>query len=379
MRPLAVVVSYRLGGADGVSVEAAKWARALESLGFAIRTVAGAGTADVVLPGLGIDPTVAPPRLAVLERALAGAAVVIVENICSLPLNPGAGAALCEALAGRAAVFHHHDLPWQRAHLAHLPPPPTGERWVHVTINDRSRRELAASGIAAARLWNRFATPFAPGFSPGFSPGDRSGTRASLGVGEGRPLLVQPTRALRRKGIAAGLALAGALGAVYWLLGPAEDGYGAELERLLAAAGAAGVEWRWPLEAAAGASVADAYAAADAVLLPSSWEGFGNPVLEGIAAGRPVAVGDYPVVGELRAAGLRLFRIDDPERLRCELESPDPALLAHNRSVLRERFSLSTLADELRGLLRTASVALPTSPGTEGQLGGHRRVLEADQ
>lgn len=371
MRPLAVVVSYRLGGADGVSVEAAKWAGALASLGFALRTVAGAGAADVVLPGLGIDPTVAPPPPAVLARALEGADVVIVENLCSLPLNPGAGAALCEALAGHAALFHHHDLPWQRAHLAHLPPPPTGERWVHVTINDRSRRELAASGIPAVRLWNRFATSV--------SPADRAGTRASLGVEEGRPLLVQPTRALPRKGIAAGLALARALGAVYWLLGPAEDGYGAALERLLAGAETAGVEWRWPLDAVPGASVADAYAAADAIVLPSSWEGFGNPVLEGVAAGRPVAVGDYPVVGELRAAGLHLLRIDDSERLRCELESPDPALLAHNRSVLRERFSLSSLAEELRGLLRAASVALPTLPGTEGQLGEHRRVVEADQ
>lgn len=371
VRPLAVVVSYRLGGVDGVSVEAAKWGRALEGLGFALRTVAGAGAADVVLPGLGADPTVAPPPSAALARALEGADVVVVENLCSLPLNPGAGAALCEVLAGHAAVFHHHDLPWQRAHLAHLPPPATGGRWLHVTINDRSRRELAASGIPARRIWNRFASPL--------GRGDRAGTRASLGVGARRPLLVQPTRALPRKGIAAGLALAGALGAVYWLLGPPEDGYDAELERLLAGAEAAGIEWRWPLDAAAGASVADAYAAADAVVLPSSWEGFGNPVLEGVAADRPVAVGDYPVVGELRAAGLRLFRIDDPERLRSELEAPDHALLAHNQSVLRERFSLSTLADELRGLLRAVGVALPTSPGGEVQVGEHRRVVEADQ
>ena len=41
--PEAVVVSYRLGGADGVAVEAAKWEWALRELGFTVRRVAGGG------------------------------------------------------------------------------------------------------------------------------------------------------------------------------------------------------------------------------------------------------------------------------------------------------------------------------------------------
>ena len=39
--PEAVVVSYRLGGADGVAIEAAKWEWALRELGFTVRRVAG--------------------------------------------------------------------------------------------------------------------------------------------------------------------------------------------------------------------------------------------------------------------------------------------------------------------------------------------------
>src|SRR4029078_12549395 len=41
MPPVAVQLSYRLGGADGVAVEARKWEWALQELGFPLRPVAG--------------------------------------------------------------------------------------------------------------------------------------------------------------------------------------------------------------------------------------------------------------------------------------------------------------------------------------------------
>src|SRR5271165_7558460 len=52
------VVSYRLGGEDGVSIEAAKWAWAFRQLGFDVTTVAGSGDADLVLSGLAADADV---------------------------------------------------------------------------------------------------------------------------------------------------------------------------------------------------------------------------------------------------------------------------------------------------------------------------------
>ena len=144
------MVSFRLGGEDGVAIEAAKWAGALGLLGWTVRTVAGAGPVDTVLPGLTMDAP-EPPSRSEVDGALADADLVIVENLLSLPLNPGAAAVVATACAGRPTVLHHHDLPWQRPHLAHLPPPPDDAAWAHVTINELSRVELATHGIAATR------------------------------------------------------------------------------------------------------------------------------------------------------------------------------------------------------------------------------------
>jgi len=333
------MVSYRLGGGDGVAVEAAKWAGALGLLGWTVRTVAGAGPVDVLLPGLAIGAAEPPSRVDV-ARALAGADLVIVENLCSLPLNPAAAAVVAAACAGRPTVLHHHDLPWQRPQLAHLPAPPDDAAWAHVTINELSRMELAGRGIVATTLYNSFdADP---------PPGERSALRAALGLREETCLLLQPTRALARKNVAGAIALAEALDATYWLLGPAEDGYGPELERLVAGArcpvlrGQPDGDW----------SVGDAYAASDAVLLPSSWEGFGNPSVESATHRRPLAIGPYPVAAELAAFGFQWFDAADPAPLGRWLRRPDARLLAHNHAVAADHFNLADLPTRLAEVLR---------------------------
>ena len=145
--------------------------------------------------------------------ALAGADLVIVENLCSLPLNPPAAAVVAGACRGRPAVLHHHDLPWQRAHLAHHPPPPDDPAWAHVTINDLSRKR---AGVAGHRRDDRLQH-----LRPRPARGRRERRPATRsGVGGTTRLLLQPTRALARKNVGGAIALAEAVGATYWLLGP---------------------------------------------------------------------------------------------------------------------------------------------------------------
>ncbi len=342
----AAIVSFRLGGHDGVSVEAEKWSAALQALGFEVTTVAGEGPVDHLVPGLAIGAP-EPPRPGEVDRVIDAADLVVVENLCSLPLNPAAARAVAEACRGRATILHHHDLAWQRPHLGIDDPPPSDPTWRHVTINELSRRELAARGIEAMTLYNRFDTRPALG--------ERDATRASLGVGDDERVVLQPTRALPRKNIEAALELASTMRATYWLLGPAEDGYDDELSRLVRGAGCRVLLGPGPTAG----RVADAYAACDLVVLPSSWEGFGNPSIESAVHRRPLAIGPYPVARELAEFGFGWFALEDVAAIERWLATRDPALLEHNWMVADTHFSLRDLPDRLAQLLGTMAVDPP--------------------
>lgn len=346
--PTAAVVSFRLGGADGVSVEAAKWRWALERLGLDVVGVAGEGDAERIVPELAMASRAEPDHEAVAS-ALAGADVVVVENVCSLPLNPGAARAVAWALRGRPGVLHHHDLAWQRPQFAGSGPPPDDAAWRHVVINWLSRRELAAHGIEATVVYNTF--------DPRPPEGRRRAVRAALGLADSDRLVLQPTRALSRKRVHAGLALAADLGATFWLLGAPEDGYGPALDRVLE-------EARCPVRTGAVvgdgtlSSIDDAYAACDVVALPSSWEGFGNPALESATHRKPLLVGDYPVARELQGFGFEWFFDTPADRtsLARWLESPDPSMLDRNAAIARRYFSLTDLPRRVGTLLRAMGI-----------------------
>lgn len=285
----------------------------------------------------GGDEGLATPRSDDIAAAVAGADLVIVENLCSLPLHPSATVVVADVLRGRPALLHHHDLPWQRERFAGVEGwPPDDPAWAHVTINETSRADLTDRGIDS--------TTIRPGIDVHVPPGDRTAARAALGLTDSDRLLLHPVRAIERKAIPVAIALAEALGATYWLTGPAEEGYGPTLAAVLAAA-------RCPTVHRVASSLTDAYAAADAVALPSTWEGFGIPLAEAAVHRRPIAVGRFPAAGELAALGFRWFPPDDATPLATFLEEPDEDVHDANQALVRTHLSLERVADDIGRLL----------------------------
>jgi glycosyltransferase involved in cell wall biosynthesis len=302
------------------------------------------------MPFLAIDPPDdVEPSADQLAGALLGADLVIVENLCSLPLNFDAASLAANVLDGHEGrvLFHHHDLPWQRAGLpTPTNVPPNRANSLHVTINDHSRVQLEHRGFRALTLRNAFD------LEP--PRGDRDRTRAAFGFMPDELVVVQPTRAIPRKNIPAAISFVGELARLdperrvrLWITGPAEDGYDDVLARLVA-------ESAVPVTVGRAATAADAYAAADLVLFPSTWEGFGNPVIESIAHRRPLAVGNYPVLDELRAFGVHLLSIDDVEGVDAWLRSPDPSVFERNVELVRPYCSLRDLPGRISAAFATA-------------------------
>ncbi len=329
-------VAPALGADDGLSAASEVWQRAFRTLGAEVTTVAGDGRADLVLPGLAAGPAGTLDKDA-LAAALAGAGLVVVENPCSDRFDAGAGSFLLALLRGRRALLRHHDLPWQRPGSTDDSAPPDDASWRHVTVNERSRLELSAKGVRAETVYNMFDVEV--------RPGDRERTRAAVGAGEG-PLLLQPTRAAASKNVAGGLLLASRLGASFWLLGPVEADYRGVLDRLQAASPV-----RFLTGKPAEVTLADAYAASDAVVLPSAWEGFGNAAIESALYRRAFAAGSYPVASELRRYGFSWFDPRDAAPLARFLASPDPLVLDRNEQVARLRFSSEQLPQRLMEIL----------------------------
>lgn len=338
--PVCAFVSFRLGMADGVSVMTRHWQQAFEQLGFETLSVAGEGPVDRTVPDLAIGAD-HPPSRDELVTALADADLVVVENLCSIPLNLPAARLLAEVLAERPALMHHHDPPWQRERFRHITELPIDQPgWRHVTINELTQREFLDRGINATCIYN--------GFPTATGQGNRSGVRSRLGVAIDARLFAHPVRAIARKDIASALHLCEQLDATYWLWGQAEEGYDDELERLLTATTCPVVR------GTSGEPAVDLYSAADAVIFPSLWEGFGNPPIEAAIHRVPAAVANYPVAREFVSLGMTWFPTDDPGPLGEYLAKPTPDLLDHNREVALVNFSLEAMTDEISVLLTDA-------------------------
>lgn len=267
------IVSTRLSGTDGVSLEAAKWSAVLERLGYAcfylagqldrppersrltpeaffghpdieaINTVAFAGTWDVTRAADAEHPTirrrdyfspyVRPPtvtrRIHDLRAYLKGELyafihdfdldLLLVENALAIPLNLPLGLALAELIAetGIPVIAHHHDFAWERQRFVvncvddyiAAAFPPRLPSVRHVVINSVQAQQLALRAGLTSRVIPNVMDFESPPPAP---DGYAQGARADLGVSADEYLILQPTRPIQRKGIEHAIELTRRLG-----------------------------------------------------------------------------------------------------------------------------------------------------------------------
>jgi glycosyltransferase involved in cell wall biosynthesis len=114
------------------------------------------------------------------------------------------------------------------------------------------------------------------------------------------------------------------------------------------------------IEHADDAAVRALYAGCDLVAFPSRYEGFGIPILEAMAAGKPMVLADTPVFRELTLGQSLYFPVDDARAAADAITAVwgDPIEHARQRCFGAKRvadFAFERLADEVRALYNVVS------------------------
>lgn len=408
-------VSTRFAGTDGVSFEAGKWARIFEAAGAECFWFAGQletppgrsclvpeaffnhpetlAIQDAIFGTNERAPEITRRVEAMVDRLAAELRnfvarfrldLLVAENALAIPMHVPLGLAIARVIAetGLPALAHHHDFYWERDRFAENAAgdwldaafPPRLPGVAHVVINSRQRAALAEQfGLAAAVIPNVLDFDAPPPEPDAYA----RGFRRDIGVADDATLVLQPTRIIARKGIEHSVEITRRLAdrnAVLVLTHPAGDeGFDClrEVEARIAAARIPAIFLSGRVERERGRApdgrriytLADVYPHADLVTYPSSWEGFGNALLEAIYFGRLVLVNRYPVyVSDIAPAGVRAVEMDgavtdDVEAAVRRLLDDAPARarwagenLAAGRAHFSTRAARATLAEQLASL-----------------------------
>ena len=356
-----VYISHQLGGYDGVSIEAAKWIRTLAGLGYTVTAAAGrllshnpiSAAAVLTLPALW-RPELAPGRFgqapaltqseiaAVLKAGGGRGGCAVLDNLATLPTATANVVCLVAALeeAGMRMVVRHHDPDWDhhtRGRDDRFPLNPRGA--CHVAISSHVGEQLRRRrGIHSNVLFNTLELDT-------LLDGDRSACRRDFGFSDRDLVLLHPVTPYRRKQVEVAARFADSVcrrwdgRVVYWLTGAGRD----PLEG----------RGRYIFHPGHCGSRADMYAAADAVLLTSAWEGWGVPAAEAAALGLPIVTGRWPALADMRRLGLRDIPVSAPDavsRLLAEVGGKT----AHRVDEFRAALGGAGLTDDLRDLLSKA-------------------------
>ncbi len=319
--------------------------------------------------------------------------VLVAQNTNAMPMTILGGAAMHRLAGDRriATIFHHHDFWWERSRfsqnriesLLHKIMPPTDPGFEHVVISS-----YAAHILSSIKRVDPWIIPNCEDFEHAVGLDDyNSDFRSELGFRERDILVVQPTRIIPRKRIEDSIELLGAFlrrypeleGRLQFIVSlyqgdEPDDDYVTEIRRCaerngvplhLIADRVASVRGSGP-NGEKRYTNRDVLANADLVTYLPIWEGFGNALLEAIAARVPVVVSTYLVYKtDIMPLGLRNIEVRDRyDQESGRLQIPESVLdeihyvlnhpaerserVAHNFELARQEFGFHVLEKKLQ-------------------------------
>ncbi len=404
-------VSTRLAGTDGVSLETAKLAAVLQTMGHAVFYCAGeldSGERRFLVPELHFNDETAVALNArafnqkaadgnlftdIMIRAMELKAPIyqfirnnelqylIIQNAFAIPMQLPLAAALAHILLKTRlpALAHNHDFYWERERFANncIPDfldtyfPPELPNLQQAVINSKAQRDLRVRrGLDSILIPNVFDFD-AP--APGIDDYNAD-FRHTIGLSEDDWLILQPTRVVPRKGVELAIELVARLNdprAKLVITHHAGDEGLDYLRQLQKRAAELSVDLRYVADQVDDTrrmthdgrkiyALWDAYPHADFVTYPSLYEGFGNALIETIYFRKPALVNRYPVYAEdIAPLGFQFVEIDGRvtdaavTAVYDWLTHPQKtrSIIMQNYQLGQQHFSYQTLTRLLRPLI----------------------------
>ena len=409
------IVSTRLAGTDGVSLESEKWVQVMEERGLTCYYFAGELDRPPERSYLAEQAHFNHPEIQEIQQTCFGVTtrprsltkkiqeiksklkddlysfikqfkidLLMPENSLTIPMNIPLGLAITEVIAetGMPAVAHHHDFYWERDRFSinavsdylNMAFPPNLPTLNHTVINSFANEQLGLrTGISGRIVPNimDFENPPPP-------PDDyTSDVRQAIGIADDELFVLQPTRVVKRKGIEHAIELVCRLGMKAKLVvshDAGDEGFDYQ-ERLKEYADFLKVDLIFAsdiINEKRGSTndgrkiytLNDVYPYADLVTYPSTFEGFGNAFLEALYFSKPVVVNTYSIyTKDIKPKGFSVIELDGyvtrdaVEQTKQVLADPKlcQEMVDHNYELGKRFFSY----DVLRRRLDIAAIKYP--------------------
>ncbi len=401
------IVSTRLAGTDGVSLESEKWVQVMEKRRLACYYFAGELDRPHDRSYLAAEAHFNHPEIQKIQQACFGVTtrsrsltqkiqdikiklkddlysfiekfkidLLMPENSLTIPMNIPLGLAITEFIAetGMPATAHHHDFYWERDRFSinavsdylNMAFPPNLPTLSHLVINSFANEQLSfRTGISAETVPNIMDFEHPP------SPPDEYtyDARQDIGIADDELFVLQPTRVVKRKGIEHAIELVCRLGMKAKLVishDSGDEGFDYQ-ERLKEYANFLNVDLifasdiinekraRTP-DGRKIYTLFDVYPYADLVTYPSVFEGFGNAFLEAIYFKKPVVVNTYSIyTKDIKPKGFSVIELDgyvtNAALLKTKQVLSDPKfcqeMVDHNHELGKRFYSYDVLRQRL--------------------------------